>query len=293
MNIVRRGQRSSSFNIDRYFGTAKMRTAVLLSFFYAFGMTNVVPAQGQASPAEENVVDEGLPPFIKPLAPDAPKPTPDRKDLRGTWVKLDEKPEQLRTVQGTPPPYTAAAQKMQSSRWQASQQGRPIANPAVMCRAPGVLWNLNISWFPLRVMQDERQVVFMFERFHSIWRIALNQPLPKSPKPAYMGHSVGHWEGTTLVVETAGLRDGLWLDESGTFISDQARLISRITKHPQEGKLEVLTTIDDPKNYTQPWTIRQTLRWRPDYAVMAEHDCEETSGSVEDARQYGYEVVPN
>jgi hypothetical protein len=157
-----------------------------------------------------------------------------------------------------------------------------------MCRPPGFIWDTDISYFPIRILQDEHRVTVMFERFHAVWRIALDNKPASKAAPSYMGHSIGHWDGNTLVVDTTGLRDGLWLDESGSFISNAAHITSRITKNTQRGELEILHTIDDPKTYTKPWTIRQRVQWRPDYLVLAEHDCEETAGSVDDAKQYGY-----
>lgn len=244
-------------------------------------------AQAQTSAAAANDALD-LPPFIKPLPPDAPKPTSDPRDLRGTWMQLHEKSEQLKTPEGAPPPYTIEAAKKQNVRVEATRRGNPFINQAALCRPPGFIWDLGISYFPIRILQDEHKLTVLFERFHAVWRITLDSTQASKTKPSYMGHSVGHWDGDTLVVETTGLRDGLWLDESGSFISAAARITSRITKHAQRGELEVLHTIEDPKTYTRPWTTRQRIQWRPDYPVLAEHDCEETAGSIEEAKRYGY-----
>jgi hypothetical protein len=231
-----------------------------------------------------------LPPFIKPLPSDAPVPSSNPRELRGMWMQLDPKPDQVLTLDGTPPPYTAAAEQLHNVRLQAEHSGKPFANDAVMCRPPGALWDLAISYFPIRFLQNDHEVVFLFERFHAVWRIAMNQTLPRRVRTSYMGHSVGHWEGDTLVVDTIGLHGGLWLDESGSTVSDAARLTSRIAKNAATKQLEIVTTIDDPRTYSRPWTLRQVLDWRPDYLVLSEHDCEEGAGSVQEAIDGGYTI---
>jgi hypothetical protein len=81
------------------------------------------------------------------------------------------------------------------------------------------------------------------------------RPLPQDRTPTWNGYSIGHWEGDTLVVETTGFRDDLWLDASGKPLTEQAKTIERI-RRPNYGNLEVEITIDDPKAYTAPWTVK-------------------------------------
>jgi hypothetical protein len=80
------------------------------------------------------------------------------------------------------------------------------------------------------------------------------------PQPSFYGYSTGKWDGDTLVVETNGFRDGLWLDISGTPLTDAAKVTERYHR-PSFGKLEIDVTVDDSRAYTKPWTIRvnQTL----------------------------------
>jgi hypothetical protein len=85
------------------------------------------------------------------------------------------------------------------------------------------------------------------------------RPLPVDPNPSWHGYSIGRWEGDTLVVRTNGLRDGLWLDMSGTPLTDAATLTERITR-PNYGTLDIAFTVDDPKAYTKPWTVRVDQR---------------------------------
>ena len=78
---------------------------------------------------------------------------------------------------------------------------------------------------------------------------------PEDPTPAWNGYSVGRWEGDTLVVETRGFRDDLWIDTGGSPMSSLAKMTERM-RRPNYGTLEIELTIDDPKNYTRPFTVQ-------------------------------------
>ena len=81
------------------------------------------------------------------------------------------------------------------------------------------------------------------------------RPLPDDPTPGWNGYSTGRWESDTLVVQTIGFRDNLWIDLHGSPMSDAAKMTERLTR-PNYGTLEVEITVDDPKVYTRPWTVR-------------------------------------
>ncbi len=78
--------------------------------------------------------------------------------------------------------------------------------------------------------------------------------LPVDPEPSWQGYSTGRWEGDTLVVETNGFRDDLWLDLNGSPLSSAAHVVERF-RRPSYGTLEIVVTVDDPKAYTKPWTV--------------------------------------
>jgi len=81
------------------------------------------------------------------------------------------------------------------------------------------------------------------------------RPLPEDPTPGWNGYSTARWEGDTLVVQTIGFRDSLWIDLHGSPMSDAAKMTERL-RRPNYGTLEVEITVDDPKVYTRPWTVR-------------------------------------
>src|SRR5579862_621729 len=81
------------------------------------------------------------------------------------------------------------------------------------------------------------------------------RPLPEDPQPSWNGYSSGKWEGDTLVVTTSGFRDGTWLDRKGSPLTDAATVTERF-RRVNYGRMEVEVTVNDPKAYTKPWTIK-------------------------------------
>jgi len=81
------------------------------------------------------------------------------------------------------------------------------------------------------------------------------RPLPTDPNPTWNGYSTAKWDGDTLVVETNGFRDDLWLDAAGNPLTNEGKMTERI-RRPNFGTLEVEITINDPKAYTKPWTVK-------------------------------------
>ena len=120
---------------------------------------------------------------------------------------------------------------------------------------------MHLHPYPRKILQFPGLMVILYER-DTVYRQIFTdgRPLPVDPQPSFYGYSTGTWDGDTLVVQTNGFRDGLWLDISGTPLTDAAKLTERYHR-PSFGKLEIEITVDDPKAYTKPWTIRvkQTL----------------------------------
>jgi hypothetical protein len=99
-------------------------------------------------------------------------------------------------------------------------------------------------------------VVILTERNASYRQIFTDgRPLPEDPQPSWNGYSTGKWEDDTLVVQTAGLRDGMWLDRSGSPLTDAAKLTERF-RRVNYGNLEIEVTVNDTKAYTKPWTVK-------------------------------------
>lgn len=80
------------------------------------------------------------------------------------------------------------------------------------------------------------------------------RPLPVNPTPTWQGYSSAKWSGDTLVIDTIGLRDDIWIDWNGSVLTESAKVREQI-RRPDFGHLEIQVTVDDPKAYTKPWTI--------------------------------------
>jgi len=105
------------------------------------------------------------------------------------------------------------------------------------------------------------------------------RPFPQDMNPAWNGYSVAHWEGDTLLVETRGFRDNLWIDMQGSPMSDAAKMTERISR-PNFGTLLIALTIDDPKTYTKPFTVNLVQTLEADTELVDEF-CLENEKSYE------------
>jgi hypothetical protein len=103
--------------------------------------------------------------------------------------------------------------------------------------------------------------------------------LPDDPSPSWQGYSSATWSGDTLVIDTIGVRDGTWIDWNGSMITEAARIREEI-KRPNFGHLEITVTVDDPRAYTEPWTVRLNQRIVVD-AELIDEICLENEQFVE------------
>ena len=93
--------------------------------------------------------------------------------------------------------------------------------------------------------------------------------LPDAPNPSWQGYSTATWADDTLVVDSIGFRDDLWIDWDGSMISESAKVRERI-RRPDFGHLEIEVTVDDPKAYTKPWTVTLRQQFAADTELIDE-----------------------
>ena len=217
-----------------------------------------------------------------PLTADSPMPGADPRDLRGAWHHNQKLEFRLqRDMYGNPAPYNLDGAKVLARRVQSLKDGKPYTNASAICRPPGPEWQHDLN-MPFQIFQSKDWIEFVFEEYHGRWHVILNPA--KAPRPAqkdYMGYSVGHWDGNTLVVETSDFKQAPWLDVDGTPLSAKGKLIQRIRKvdnGDQAPFIEVITTIVDPTYYTRPWSVVRTFGWHPGLTVFNEYNCEEQIG---------------
>jgi hypothetical protein len=122
----------------------------------------------------------------------------------------------------------------------------------------------------IKAVHTPRLLVLLYE-VNAVYRQIFidGRPLPADPNPGWNGYSTARWDGDTLVVQTTGFRDDLWMDMSGSPLSSAAKLIERI-RRPNYGTLELEITVDDPKVYTRPWTVKMTQNIELDTELIDE-----------------------
>jgi hypothetical protein len=236
----------------------------------------------------EKLVTELPPPMpgggppVPPLAPGAPMPSSDPHDLQGTWIhgqKLEFRMQ--RDMYGALVPYTLAGAKVLARRVNSLTNGTPFINASARCRPTGPQWQRDLN-MPFQIFQSPDWIEFVFQEYHGRWQVVLNPAKAPPPTPKnYMGYSVAHWDGSTLVVESSDFRQAIWLDVDGTPLSANGKLIQRIRK-VDNGEhapfLEVISTIVDPAYYSRPWSVVRLFAWQPGLTVFDEYNCEEQIG---------------
>ena len=146
-------------------------------------------------------------------------------------------------------------------------------NPDAHCLPMGIMQFHNHGQ-PRKMIQTPQVIVILYEANAGVRQIFTDgRPLPKDPEPWWYGYSTGHWEGDTLVVQSAGFRDLGWLDVEGSPLTESAKTIERYHR-PDFGHLDIEVTIDDPKAYTKPWTVTVHQRIMVDTELI-EFVCQE------------------
>ena len=152
-------------------------------------------------------------------------------------------------------------------------------DPEGYCLPPGFP-RVNGVPFPTKIVQTPALIVMLYETRTTFRQIFLDKRATvPDPQPTWMGYSMGRWDGDTLVVQTTGFNDKTWLDDAGHPHSEAMRVTERITR-PFFGQLVVDITIDDPKMYSRPWTVRQQFRLLADDELI-EYVCNENNRDVE------------
>ena len=114
-------------------------------------------------------------------------------------------------------------------------------------------------------------LLVMLNEYNGTYRQVFSdgRALPENPNPSWQGYSTAMWEGDTLVIDSIGFRDDLWIDWGGSMITGAAKVRERI-RRPDFGHLEIEITIDDPKAYTKPWSITLRQQFAPDTELIDE-----------------------
>jgi len=149
-------------------------------------------------------------------------------------------------------------------------------NPDAHCKPLGLM-QLHTHPYEKKIVQGPGAIVIMYNANNDVRQILTNgQTLPEvGPQlaPWWYGYSVGKWEGDTLVVTTVGFRDDVWLDVNGSPLTSTGKFVERFTRL-NFGTLQIDVTIEDPKSYTEPFTVRVTQQLMRDTELF-ESVCED------------------
>src|SRR6516162_1085064 len=182
---------------------------------------------------------------------------------------LDAVPAGLGVVEGNDIPYLPEAAAKRKENF----ENRLTADPEVKCYLPGVP-RATYMPYPFQIVQSSKYILMAYE-YASASRIIYMDKAPPNPADSWMGHSVGHWEGDTLVIDVTGFNDQTWFDRAGDFHSDALHVVERYTPRGPDA-LTYEVTIEDPKVFSHPWKMSMPLYRRLEKnAQLLEFKCVE------------------
>jgi hypothetical protein len=227
-----------------------------------------------------NVPAKGIP-RTKDGKPDLSAPAPrkpdGKSDLSGVWqaheqnrkyifnLAVDFKPGEF--------PIQPWAEALTKERMTDAGQSE---SPPTHCLPQGIpiVDTSGAAGFPLKIIQEPALVTILYEAMSGFRQIFLDgRTLPEDPNPTWMGYSVGHWDGDTLVVDTTGFNGKTWLDVNGHPTTEALHVTERFRRR-DFGHLDLQLTIDDPKAYSKPWTVNLSWQFQPDTELL-EYVCNE------------------
>jgi len=260
-------------------------TSVVAAFVLAF--VTLLPALSAAQDEQLPSVQVGVPQgrnpapaanTAKPKPPSLPTPRwPDGKPVMGatpgekigTWGSINGNLIALNPN----PPFQPWAKALFADRRENLLEPNTRCKPSGGSRQFVTPYGTEIVEF-----RELKQIaVFDIGGPHTWRTIYLDgRPHPKNLQPSYYGHSIGHWEGDTLVVDTVGFNERSWIDRAGTPHTTQLHFIERLTRTDHDTmKYEV--TVDDPGAYTATWsTTPMTMTWGPDRELF-EYVCQQSN----------------
>ena len=147
-------------------------------------------------------------------------------------------------------------------------------DPVAKCYIPGVPRSTYMPW-PFQILQTDTEIFVAYEFGSNSRTIFMDRPGTEAPLPSWMGYSLGHWEGETLVVNVTKQVPDTWLDASGNYHGPNLVVEERYTLI-DENHMQYEATIDDPNVFSRPWTIKIPLyRRMEDGARLLEYKCVE------------------
>ena len=244
--------------------------------FFLMGVFLVsVPLQAQwvkVPPAKVPRTPDGKPNLTAP----APRLPDGKPDLSGIWYPDSKYIANIAVdLKGELPFQPWAKALFEQRKSGALSREEPTAH----CLPQGVPRITAAPW-PWKVVQMPGYIVIVHEAF-SLWRqIYLDgRELAEDAPPTWLGYSTGKWDGDTMVVDTRGFNGKMWMDQLGTPTTEALHLIERFRRR-DFGHIDIEITIDDPKAYTKPWTVKEQAALMLDTELM-EAVCNENERDLE------------
>lgn len=212
-------------------------------------------------------------------------------DITGSWDRLGfgaRVTEEQRKFLPPPggggqPPLKPEARQEWQARVQAAREadakGQPLATNATACLPEGMPAMMGAT-FPIEILQSRGQVTIIEEAYTQVRRILLDRPQKalEDVEPGFYGHSVGRWEGDTLVVNTIGVKENVRFQNAPH--SPNMRITERIHLVAPDILWDEVT-IDDPATLDKPWTVTYAYRRNPNYTLL-EYVCEDNREYADD-----------
>jgi hypothetical protein len=208
----------------------------------------------------------------KPAAVSAPAPV---HDFSGVWT-MHSTPAQRKYTGNT---YTAEPPEMTAWGNQVYMANKPSNGPRThslketddpvlkQCLPPGTP-RIYLQPFPFQMVPTAKGILMIYEYDHTVRQIFTDgRPHPEDILPTYMGHSIGKWDGDTLVVDTVGFNEKTWLDRDGHPHSDQLHVIERFHRVDRDN-MTIDINIEDPKALAKPWKTQLNFQLKPDWDIM-------------------------
>lgn len=225
-----------------------------------------------------------------------PRNTGAQPDLQGIWEARNTAAGDLqdhggslgipagRSVIVDPPDGKIPYQPWAEAKREQNYKNRATADPLSKCYLAGVP-RITYLPFPFQIFQTPKFVAIAYEYDHATRTVYLDGSKHLPDIDFWMGDSRGHYEGNTLVVDVGDLNEQTWLDASGDFHSDAMKVTERFTRTGPD-TLQYQATIEDPKVYTRPWTIRMVLYRRTEKnAQLFEYECHDYQEAEKEAKK--------
>ena len=227
--------------------------------------------------------------------------SPASPDITGSWmrqgftvgVRPAGEPTAAAPPPAPPPPLKPAYAKEWQARLQAIREadasGQPLATNAVACLPDGMP-GMMTAVFPMEILQSRGQVTIIQEAYTQVRRILMDRPQQALDdiEPGFYGHSVGHWEGDTLLVDTIGVKESVRYQNVPH--SKEMRIRERMRLRAPDALWNEIT-IEDPVVLEKPWTFTFAYQRMKDYTLL-EYICEDNREYKDDQGRQQIRVDP-